>query len=294
MTFVADVVIPVGPYHTEIAAEAVASAQAQTVPVNVIRIDDVDGRGKAWARNAGVARSTAPFLVFLDADDLLHPQFIERTLDTYQQRHYVYTDWQTHENAVRYATQRTNFFTVGMFHIITTLLPRAAFEAVGGFDNSLPALEDEDLYYKLQAAGICGLRCPEPLVTYRKQYGRGLVNSVFHGTTARDLAVEQMQRVFDERYGIYRSLTNMCACTEGKKKYSANLNEPQEGDILVKAMYDPQYSTGPVTGRSYPRAGLGDEIWVNPQDVEARPDWWLPVPKIETPSVEDIRRLAMG
>lgn len=293
MTFVADVVIPVGPYHTEIAADAVASAQAQTVPVHVIRIDDVDGRGKAWARNAGAARCNAPFLVFLDADDLLHPQFVEQTLATYQKRTYVYTDWKTHENTVRYATQRTNFFTVGMFHIITTLLPRSAFEAVGGFDLTLPALEDEDLYYKLQAAGICGIRCPEPLVTYRKQYGRGLVNSVHHGTEARDKAVAQMQAIFSERYGIYRGLTNMCSCTEGKPK-SVNLNEPQEGDILVKTLYVPQYTTGPVSGRGYPRAGLGDEIWVSAQDAEARPDWWLPVPKIETPSVDDIRRMAMG
>lgn len=293
MTIVADVVIPVGPYHTEIAADAVASAHAQTVPVNVIRVDDTDGRGKAWARNTGVARSNAPFLVFLDADDLLHPQFVEQTLATYQQRSYVYTDWQTHENTVRYATQKTNFFRVGMFHIITTLLPRAAFEAVGGFDLTLPALEDEDLYYKLQAAGICGIRCPEPLVTYRKQYGRGLVNSVHHGAAARDKAVEQMQRIFSERYGIYRGLTNMCSCNDPKPK-SVNLNQPQEGDILVKAVYVPQKQVGPVTGRGYPRAGLGDEIWVNAQDVEARPDWWLPVPKIETPSVDDIRRMAMG
>lgn len=296
MSILADVVIPVGPYHTEVATEAIASAQAQTIPVNVIQIDDRAGRGKAWARNEGARRGAAPFLIFLDADDLLAPEFAERTLATYQEQTYVYTDWHTHNGVNRFARQDWDIFKVGMFHIITTLLPRAAFEAVGGFDETLPALEDEDLYRKLQAAGICGVRCPEPLVHYRRDLGRGEVNSVYRGTETRDRLVHQMEAVFTQRYGKYRSQINMCATCggNGTKKVKVVGNEPREGDVLVKCLYPPQYTNGPITNDRYPYVGFGDEIWVNEQDAKERPDLWEIIPKIETPSVEEIRRLAMG
>jgi hypothetical protein len=294
MDVIADIVIPVGPYHQEVAKEAVNSARAQSVLSNVICVDDADGRGKSWARNEGVRRGNAPFIVFLDADDLLHPQFIEKTLDWYEPRHYVFTDWRTHDDRVRYAVDTDNFFKVGMYHIITTLLPRAAFEAVGGFDETIPALEDEDLYYKLQAAGVCGRRCPEPLVWYRRQYGRGLVNSVFHGEAKRDAAVARMESVFTERYGKYRSLTYMCkSCGKSKPVVPKPAVEKQEGDVLARALYTPQRAIGPVSGRKYPRTGLGAELWVDPRDAEAYPDRWEMIPEIKTPEKKDVRTMAL-
>jgi hypothetical protein len=288
----ADIIIPVGPYHSELAREAVNSARAQSVLCNVIRIDDTEGRGAAWARNEGVRQGNAPFIVFLDADDLLHPHFIEHTLQKYSERKYIYTDWRTFDDRVRFAVDTTNFFKVGMFHIITTLLPRAAFEAVGGFNETLPALEDEDLYYKLQVAGICGVRCAEPLVWYRRQHGRGLVNSVYHGEAKRTQAVAQMDDYFTRQYGQYRRLTNMCSCTD-KKPVSQPTNQKEEGLVLARALYTPQRTVGPVSGRKYPRTGLGHEVWIDPRDAEAKPDYWEIIPEIETPSVDDVRAMAL-
>lgn len=288
----ADIIIPVGPYHTELAREAVNSARAQTIPCNVIRIDDTEGRGAAWARNAGARQGCSPFLVFLDADDILHPQFVEHTLNAYRARSYVFTDWRTYDDRVRYAVDTTNFFKVGMYHIITTLLPRSAFEAVGGFQEGLPALEDEDLYYQLQVAGICGVRCAEPLVWYRRQHGRGMVNSVFHGESKRQQAVDKMDAYFTHRYGKYRRLTYMCSCQD-KKAAPQPTNQQEDGLVLARALYTPQREVGPVSGRKYPRTGLGYEIWVDPRDAEARPDKWEVIPQIDTPSVEDVRAMAL-
>lgn len=288
----ADIVIPVSPYHVDIAKEAVNSARAQTIPCNVIRVEDVNGRGAAWARNEGVRRGENPFIVFLDADDILHPHFLEHTLNQYAQRTYVFTDWRTYDDRVRFAEDKTNFFKVGMYHIITTLLPRSAFEAVGGFNENLPALEDEDLYYRLQVAGICGIRCAEPLVWYRRQHGRGIVNSVYHGETKRNAAVVQMEQYFSRQYGKYRRLTNMCSCTE-KKPVPQAANQQEEGFVLARALYTPHRAVGPVSNRRYPRTGLGYELWVDPRDAEARPDMWEIIPQIETPSVDDVREMAL-
>lgn len=286
-----DIVIPVGPYHTALAKEAVNSARAQTIPCNVIRSDDTEGRGAAWARNAGALRGRSPFIVFLDADDILHPHFVEHTLQNYSERKYVFTDWRTYDDKVRFAVDTTNFFKVGMYHIITTLLPRAAFEAVGGFNEHLPALEDEDLYYKLQVAGICGVRCAEPLVWYRRQHGRGLVNSVFHGEPKRNAAVAHMEQYFTHQYGRYRRLTYMCNCQQ--KTPPLPNDQHEEGLVLARALYTPQRAVGPVSGRKYPRTGLGYEVWVDPRDAEARPEMWEVIPQIDTPSVDDVRTMAL-
>jgi hypothetical protein len=288
----ADIIIPVGPYHSELAKEAVNSARAQTIPCNVIRIDDTEGRGAAWARNTGALRGRSPFIVFLDADDILHPHFVEHTLQSYSERKYVYTDWRTYDDRVRFAVDTTNFFKVGMYHIITTLLPRAAFEAVGGFNEHLAALEDEDLYYRLQVAGICGVRCAEPLVWYRRQHGRGLVNSVYHGENKRNRAVAQMDVYFTEHYGKYRRLTNMCSCQD-KKAPPQVINQQEDGLVLARALYSPRRAVGPVSGRKYPRTGLGHEVWIDPRDAEGHEDLWEIIPQIETPSVDDVRDMAL-
>jgi glycosyltransferase involved in cell wall biosynthesis len=291
---IADVVIPVGPYHTDIAQEAIASAHTQTIPVNVHPVYDMEGHGAAWARNQGARQGAAPFLIFLDADDLLRKDYVEKTLRTYQESTYVFTDWQTFNGRVRYADQRTNFFKVGMYHIITTLLPRAAFEYVNGFDETLPALEDEDLYYKLQINGICGIRCAEPLVYYRRQLGRSNVNSVFFGEQKRDDTVRQMEQIFAERYGQYRRLYNMCACGNKAAPRVVVGRDKQDGDVLALALYESQRMPGPASKRMYALAGQGDEMWVHPDDAAARPDLWRILPRIDTPSMRDIVQMAVG
>jgi len=42
--------------------------EAQSVPVEVVIVEDVEGRGPAWARNEGVRRATAAVVCFTDDD----------------------------------------------------------------------------------------------------------------------------------------------------------------------------------------------------------------------------------
>ena len=65
------VITPVGPGHEEVAIEAITSAMA--LGFEVIPIDDTEGKlGRSKARNIGVKMSTAEWLFFLDADDIMH------------------------------------------------------------------------------------------------------------------------------------------------------------------------------------------------------------------------------
>jgi glycosyltransferase involved in cell wall biosynthesis len=122
-----------------------------------------ENQGLAAARNTGVRASHGPYLVFLDADDRLLPAALDagvRLLEAspecaFVSGHFHYVE---HDGALRaaYAQEtipadtylaflRGNY--VGMH--ATVMYRRSALEAAGGFDVSLPACEDYDLYLRL-------------------------------------------------------------------------------------------------------------------------------------------------
>jgi glycosyltransferase involved in cell wall biosynthesis len=197
------IIIPVGPGHTETLVDALDSVQAQTMPEwECIVVDDsirggigdiitlkahpwahlvtTGGVGAGAARNRGLAEARAPFTVFLDADDVLHPRFLEETLKAYDGR-YVYTDWATlHEpdridgevethTVEEYDQQK---MLAGLRHAVTALVPTRWLRDVAGFDEGLPCFEDWDLYCKLAITGYCGRRLAKPLLIYRHQHGK--------------------------------------------------------------------------------------------------------------------------
>lgn len=200
-----DVVIPVGPEHEGLVVDAVDSLVAQTFDRglwNVIVVNDtgkplpwihpfahtVRLKGKrdvsvhrpAYARNAGVALGTAPLVLFLDADDYLRPDALQRMYDAYMTPNssgvvggYVYCDWTVAEtNEVRNTPDwKCELVQDQLVHPITMLVSRAAFGAVGGFDTKLVGYEDWDFVFGLNAAGYCGTRVPEALLYYRLEAG---------------------------------------------------------------------------------------------------------------------------
>jgi GT2 family glycosyltransferase len=52
----------------EALARCVAALEAQTVPVEVVVVEDVQGRGPAWARNEGARRARGEVVCFTDDD----------------------------------------------------------------------------------------------------------------------------------------------------------------------------------------------------------------------------------
>jgi GT2 family glycosyltransferase len=52
----------------ELLRECVTALEAQTVPVEVVVVEDAEGRGPAWARNEGVRRARAEIVCFTDDD----------------------------------------------------------------------------------------------------------------------------------------------------------------------------------------------------------------------------------
>lgn len=155
-------------------------------------IDSHGPLGAGAARNLGAKAARAPLLVFLDADDFLLPQFLELTLaearssgrlvytdhlitrgdpnvpaELYEMQDWACSAWKVEADGREHLTGTLNL----AYHGTTCLMPRAAFEQVGGFDASMPCWEEWDLFIKLEAAGLCSVRLPRPLFAYRVTKG---------------------------------------------------------------------------------------------------------------------------
>lgn len=61
----------------ELLRRCLAALEDQTVPVEVVVVEDVEGRGPAWARNEGVRRATGEVICFTDDDCTPVPAWAE-------------------------------------------------------------------------------------------------------------------------------------------------------------------------------------------------------------------------
>ena len=254
----------VAPYHAHLIPAVRAQVEGQTTACAHIVITDHERRGPGWARNAGLAQVTTPFVAFLDADDQIAPTWAAETLAAFEQRggrRYIYTD---HQQDGKVIAAPDCAWVRGTWHVITALLPTAWARAVGGFDTTLPAFEDTDFYVRLAVSGYCGARLPRPLFIY----GPGGERSARYQNTP---VYEQAMRYFSRNFG--RRPMGSC-CGDPQPGDLIAVGERLDGDVMVEATWAgnrPQ--RGRATGRIY-RTGNWKRTWVAPEDADAQPDLW--------------------
>src|SRR3990170_2180305 len=138
-----------------------------------IAVRQVNG-GLSAARNTGIKACTTDYVVMLDADDKVHPDFVAECLKVgYDTDKYVYSDTLTwHSNGSTEPMDMPDFDCQDLLkrhqHACAILIPRKWLEEVGGYDESMKqGWEDYELAMRLVKANHCGLRVKRPLMYYR-------------------------------------------------------------------------------------------------------------------------------
>jgi len=197
--------------------ELFASIDAQTrPPVQVVIVDDgsTDGSraiAEGWgsephpfevvvlrqaaeglyrAVSRGFAETTAGMMVRVDADDVLHPEFLALLADALESAPaagYAYPAVRMFGDATgRYHTRRfsaPHLVLEGNFVCAAALMRRHAYEAAGGIAD-LPAWEDWDLWLGFLDAGYEGVLVDEELYFWRR-----------HGQTRNQLSWVDRRRL---------------------------------------------------------------------------------------------------
>ena len=151
-------------------------------------------RGAAAALNAGIAAATHPLIAQIDQDVVIAPDWLERLVAPLQdpsvaaaQGHYVAAADAGPWSRVMALDLRERYSQLGPWtnHVCTgnSIYRKSALLAVGMFDETLGYGYDNDMSYRLVAAGYRLAFCPEAVSTHywreglasyaRQQYGFG-------------------------------------------------------------------------------------------------------------------------
>lgn len=301
-------VVPCGKGHEQYLSDALDSIEGQTdwrwscvvvndsgAPLDLqghpwAKVVDTGGnKGPGYARNRGVEAANTPLIAFLDADDFLEPRFLEETLRLYQvSGRYIYVDWMTLNDKGQVGRHETPDYEPGIvfrqtsIHSINILIERSALLKVGGFDESMAAWEDVDLFMKLAAAGYCGKRVPRYLMFYRHQ--TGMVRE--RGETIKS----DLKKLLYERYKPYMEREKVCDCANiPKVKIDTSINMAAQSVTpnkeMVRIIYNGPTAAHDVYGGStkqhYGRRSNGDVFYVWRPDSDASPMTFQPIPDVD-------------
>lgn len=136
---------------------------------------ETHGAGVCAARNIGLSRVTGEYVIFLDADDLLDPTYIEKTTARIvaskdPMEAFVYTQRKVF-GATTSVSRYPKFcasYLKGRNFIMVNALIRADVARLVGYDPAFNrGLEDYDFFLSLAAKGYRGLLVDEVLVSIR-------------------------------------------------------------------------------------------------------------------------------
>lgn len=154
--------------------------------IHLIRHDRNTGN-VGGPRNTGIAATDAEFIICLDSDDMLEPEYIETLLPAIQDRHevgVVYSGVQTQEDSTTGERRLwPGWPRLFDWQWTTTLLPdrantciptaslfrREMWERCGGYDAGRRAAEDADFWPRGLSVGFEAVKATEePLFVYRR------------------------------------------------------------------------------------------------------------------------------
>lgn len=143
-------------------------------PARDIRLLEKPNGGLPAARNTGIGAARGEFILPLDADDVVRPTMLERTVAALQDdpsADYAFTYMQFF--GTRSDVWQCGPFTPEELKVANrvpycALMRRTMVDALGGYGEDIAAYEDWDFWLRATAQGHRGVRVPEPLFCYRQ------------------------------------------------------------------------------------------------------------------------------
>lgn len=200
---------------TDDSAQVVERFAADDDRIRLIRLESNLGRPAA-VRNVALAHARGEFVAVLDADDIATPERLELSLRAFDEdpelgllggQHWVIDAAGKIRDRVERPGLSDAQFKAALGKTATiahssSMMRRALVEAVGGYDERFPAVEDYDLFLRISPLCRC-LRLDRCLLHYRRREGQLSETKAFASTLYKDLALSRARaraegREFDE------------------------------------------------------------------------------------------------
>jgi glycosyltransferase involved in cell wall biosynthesis len=275
------------------------------------RVYKTEGKkGAGYARNIGAKYAHGSLLLFLDADDSLVGEALEEMIITWGiEQKIVYSDYAGkaylsqeeidknksrvlyYDNNTQLAVMRHNSDdfdceraiyepskSLYIWNLITSLVPRAWHEEIGGFDENMSAWEDWDYWIRMARAGKCFFHVRKPLVIYR-----------FYTGTRREQGLQDFEYLIKYMQSKYEK-SKIMPCNCGSKPYYQTQERPvdvqrreatemfnkSDSDFVLTYYDHPNKGqhkvVGYVTRTNYGYRAGGDRFYVNRKDIAAQPN----------------------
>lgn len=178
----------------------------------IVYLQNETQSGADYSRNRGVAAANGDYVAFLDDDDEWIPEKIDKqikVLDTSDlNTAMVYCDYYRYDDQIQTqqvvklrkssGTVLNDLMQCGNFcgGLSMPLLKMSALRAVGGFDNSLSALQDYDVWIRL-AQNYSFIYLDEPLVVYHCTGGNHISNNMKAKISSAKNILEKYKEYYD-------------------------------------------------------------------------------------------------